>query len=183
MSEYLKQARLRAMIKPYEPETVLFEEGEESRDLYILVNGRLKVSKDRIKVGVIDQPGSYVGEMSALLGMPRTATVTTASQCELIRVGPEQTDKFFHGSPELTLKLAKLLAERLRDTTDRLLEAQQEKKMLKEQTTKLCGKVLDTFEDARDFKINEELRQRMFAQMRSWIKTLNDPNAAKKMIF
>ena len=77
----------------------------------VLVSGRLRVSIGDAELSRMDVPGSFVGEIGALLGTPRSAQVT-AVEPTLIRVIGDPT-AFFRDHPELGLELARQLAGRL----------------------------------------------------------------------
>jgi len=100
----------------------LFEEGDEGRDLCILLSGSVRVLKRGRAVAVIDEPGSYFGEMSVLLGVPRTATVVAAEESRLLVVPHDHVADFFGETPHLALRIARGLAERLARTTHALVE-------------------------------------------------------------
>jgi len=63
------------------PNQVLFSEGETSREMYILMSGKVEILKNNRRIAVVEGEGSYLGELSTLLGVPRTATAKTMSQC------------------------------------------------------------------------------------------------------
>ena len=65
--------------------TVVIEETNRPRDMYILTEGLLKVTFKGIEVGII-QPVSTVGEMGVLTGETRSATVITMTKCTLLRI-------------------------------------------------------------------------------------------------
>ena len=92
---------------------VIFYEGEQSNELYILLAGALEIRRGDQVIAVVDEKDTYLGEMSTLLGLPRTATVAAAADSLLVRVPEEKVIDFFNHSPQLGLKLAKILADRL----------------------------------------------------------------------
>jgi CRP-like cAMP-binding protein len=99
---------------------VLLTQGDTGRDLYVLESGRLVVERDGATIAVIEGPDSLIGEMSVLLGKPHSATVR--ADCETrIRV-IEDAIRVLERQPELTLKVATLVTERL-DATSGLLAA------------------------------------------------------------
>ncbi len=104
------------------PGTVLFEEGDASRDLYVLLSGAVSVTRAGWEVAEIAEPGAYFGEMSSLLGEPRSATVTALSEVRVLVVPPERLEDFFGTTPQLALRMARELARRLADTTQLLVE-------------------------------------------------------------
>ena len=66
--------------------TLIIHEGATTGHLYVLIEGRLEVSKGDAVVASITEPGAIVGEMSVLLGQPHTATVRAASDFNDLRV-------------------------------------------------------------------------------------------------
>lgn len=94
---------------------VLITQGLEGGDLFILIEGTLRVERDGVRIASISNRGAVIGEMSVVLGTPSTATVTaeTASTVRVIRNARDylQTD------PALTFQLASLIAQRLDSTS------------------------------------------------------------------
>lgn len=73
-----------------EPGTVLLAEGDPSDALYVIVSGEVEVTGGEDHQVYRRQTGpSYVGEIGLIRGIPRTATVTTTSACEVWRVPGE----------------------------------------------------------------------------------------------
>jgi len=71
--------------------TVLIAEGDEADAFYVLTDGRLDVSavgENRLRSVFLRtlEPVSYVGEIGLIAGVPRTATVTAASDCRVLRI-------------------------------------------------------------------------------------------------
>ena len=91
---------------------VLFGQGiGDRRSIAVLVDGRLRVELDGSLLSEITVPGAFVGEISALLGTERTATVVAESPCTVRMIG--DPDAFFETNPRLALELARQLAARL----------------------------------------------------------------------
>ena len=71
--------------------TAIVREGEASDALFILVEGTVRVTVDGGPAGerfLSDLgPGDFFGEIGVLEGIPRTATVTSTSQCRVYRLG------------------------------------------------------------------------------------------------
>ena len=95
----------------------LFLEGDDTRDMYILVSGRLEVLKDNKVLFEIDKPGSLFGEMSYLLESRRTATVKAINDVRAIRVPGDTVEDFLVEFPALAPHISKVLAQRLKETT------------------------------------------------------------------
>ncbi len=84
----------------------------------MLKSGTVEVRRSGTVVTTIDAPGAVLGEMSALLERPHTASVVAATDVEAY--GLEDGIAFLRERPALALHVAALLAERL-DTTTSLL--------------------------------------------------------------
>ncbi len=74
--------------------TVVIAEGDPADAFYVLTEGRLDVSaigENGLRPVFLRtlEPGSYAGEIGLLGHMPRTATVTAASACTVLRIGGE----------------------------------------------------------------------------------------------
>lgn len=104
------------------PGTQLTTEGTRSGQLYILESGRLKVTRGGVTLASIDEPGSIVGEMAVLLGIPHSATVTAESPSK-VRVVNEALDTLIQ-HPELALHIATVACARLNTTSALLVQLQ-----------------------------------------------------------
>src|SRR4051794_36561247 len=62
---------------------VLLQDGDEARDLYVLVSGALVVRKDGEDFVTITAPGSCVGELAVLLERNHTATIVATEPTTL----------------------------------------------------------------------------------------------------
>ena len=100
------------------PKEVLIRQGEAGGELFVLEIGQLTVERDGITIATIEKPGSLVGEMSVVLGTLNTATVR-AEQMSTVRVIHEAR-QHLEQNPELTFRVAWLMASRL-DATSALL--------------------------------------------------------------
>ncbi len=102
----------------------IFSEGDaQNRDLYILLAGTVEIYKNNYRLAEIGGAGKFLGEMSALLKIPRSATLKAKTSCRLYRVPEKMVDRFFATQPTMALKLAVILAERLEMTNKMLEEA------------------------------------------------------------
>jgi CRP-like cAMP-binding protein len=99
---------------------ILIREGETTGHLFVLAEGRLEVVKGDTVVATICEPGAIVGEMSALLDQPYSATVRAVTDTQIY----EFTDPnaFFRSQPEVALFVAQMLARRLNVATTYLAD-------------------------------------------------------------
>ena len=58
-------------------------------------------------------------EMSVLIGSRRTATVIAEEDCDLLPYDADTLESLLQRSPTIALRIIRLLASRLKDTTDR----------------------------------------------------------------
>lgn len=100
--------------------TVLLEEGQNTGRVYVLAQGRIEVIRGDTQVAVLDEPGSLVGEMSVLLGVPHTATARTLGNAKVHVINDGKT--FFSAHPDLSWLVARLLANRLNAATTYLVD-------------------------------------------------------------
>jgi CRP/FNR family transcriptional regulator, cyclic AMP receptor protein len=103
--------------------TVLFDEGDSTKEMYILLKGEVEVLKNEKPLAVINANGSFIGEMATLLDAPRTAKIQTTTKSVFLKVEPEDVDVLFKVTPELGYSLSKSLAERLAMMTEKVVEA------------------------------------------------------------
>ncbi|HET6604765.1 MAG TPA: patatin-like phospholipase family protein, partial [Xanthomonadaceae bacterium] len=96
--------------------TVLFEQGEESDSLYVVLYGRLAVNR-RDARGIIRAVGSVaagetVGESGLLAEHPRNATVLALRDCEVLRLSRECFEELVGRFPNPMLRLARFALKR-----------------------------------------------------------------------
>ncbi|MEW5734766.1 MAG: cyclic nucleotide-binding domain-containing protein [Thermodesulfobacteriota bacterium] len=96
---------------------VLFYEGDESKDLYILLSGTLEIRKGNVVVSHVHDRGALLGELSHLLNIKRTATVSAETGGSALRVPGEHIKDVFSRYPMLAMANTLVLAKRLRETT------------------------------------------------------------------
>ena len=94
---------------------VLIREGRRGDEAFVVVSGRLEVS--RADVGKVDEigAGEVVGEMALLAAKPRNATVTALTDVHALRVAGEDFLRLVDQMPLLWLKIARGLADRIPD--------------------------------------------------------------------
>jgi CRP/FNR family transcriptional regulator, cyclic AMP receptor protein len=91
---------------------VLFGKGGGGdAEVAVLVEGSLRVELEGIPLAHLTIPGSFVGEIGALLGTARSATVVAGEPSTARVIGDPEA--FFASHPEIGLELARQLAGRL----------------------------------------------------------------------
>ena len=99
----------------------LIEQGGRTGQLYVLKDGELEVVRDGKHVTTIKTPGAVIGEMSILLDAPQTATVRAVSEVDFYVI--DNAINVLRTHPDWLLQIARLLAQRVNNTTAALMEA------------------------------------------------------------
>lgn len=129
--------QLNKLLRHYQPGALVFKEGDLSNELYILKTGTVAVIKRNQKIAEIKESGSYVGEMSALLGEPRSATLKAETFCQFYVIPGDRLFKLILDNPTIGMKLLGIVADRLRDTSSALVRKEKEVELHKRRFEKL----------------------------------------------
>jgi len=107
-------------VRSYAKNTILVQEGDRSDQVYVVLDGRLKVylADSEGKEIIVDVlgPGQYFGEM-ALEGDPRSASVMTLEPSRLSVVERDRFKEFLGSNPEAAYALIVTLIRRARNLT------------------------------------------------------------------
>jgi CRP/FNR family transcriptional regulator, cyclic AMP receptor protein len=96
----------------------LVSEGTSSGLIHVLLEGTVGVEIAGVLVKRISDPGSFLGEIAALLGTPHSARVVALTDC---RVRAMEADSILE-RPAVLLAMARLLAARLHAMTGYLVD-------------------------------------------------------------
>lgn len=96
------------------PGKVLCEQGTVGREAFVIIEGTAEVRRNKKKVATLG-PGACVGELALLDHGPRTATVTAATDLQVLVVGSREFSALVDDVPAIAHKLLKALAARIRD--------------------------------------------------------------------
>lgn len=99
--------------KRYVSGQVLCTSGEEAKELFILLQGRLNVVVGRRTIQTVEGRGSIVGEMAFLLKTRRTASVISVEPSMVLAVPFDKMEPLFTRVPQLLILMLKQLAGRL----------------------------------------------------------------------
>jgi len=107
---------------------VVFREGDVGTDFYVIVSGRVRISKMVPGVGeealAILEPGSYFGEMALIDDTPRSADAISHTPCKLWVMQKQDLEElmFLHKdlAYELLWTFVRTLSTRLRETNDKI---------------------------------------------------------------
>jgi CRP-like cAMP-binding protein len=101
----------------YKAGNTVFNQGDKGKDIYILKTGAVTVKVDGQIMGLINTPGTIIGEMAYFLGNQRTATVEAIEDAEFSVITGDYLQETLMKNPEIAIDLLKILSERLANTT------------------------------------------------------------------
>jgi len=102
---------------------VIIRQGDSSKEFYVLEKGSVEVVKDGITLNVLIFPGTIFGEVSAILGKPRTSTVRARTPVKVTKYAEFTLPEFLAEHPEISSKMLETLASRLEHTTQKLTDS------------------------------------------------------------
>jgi type IV pilus assembly protein PilB len=108
-------------VERYEDKDIIIREGNTDIDFFKLVQGGLYVVKGGKKIAEIVQPGDYFGEMSAITGEPRSASIISKGRSMIKRFPGDKLFEVIEKYPEVSKHLFGILAARLDNTNKRFV--------------------------------------------------------------
>jgi CRP/FNR family transcriptional regulator, cyclic AMP receptor protein len=102
----------------FERGQTIVQEGMLGETLFVVLSGHAKVLRGRRKVGEI-VPGDFFGELSAIDGGPRTASVVAETDMQVLRLFRRTLMSLLGDEPRLVTKLIEGMARRLREVQRR----------------------------------------------------------------
>lgn len=140
MSDRLAQVRLLADLpenerraleqrcrwRRHHPGEVILDRDSESRDLLFVVKGKVQVvnyaaSGREVVYAVIEAP-DYFGELAAIDGEPRSATVVALEDCLLAALAPEHFNALLLRHGTIAVAVLRRLASIVRRSDDRIVD-------------------------------------------------------------
>jgi CRP/FNR family cyclic AMP-dependent transcriptional regulator len=117
----LEEISRHAVAREVRARTVLMSEGDETDNLYIILEGRVRAyvsdADGREAVLSVMGPGEYFGEIAIDEG-PRSASVITLEPCKVLVVPREDFVDFVKRSPTFAIHFINRLIGRIRTLTD-----------------------------------------------------------------
>ena len=112
--------------KAFGPGDVIVEEGRTGNGLYVVLSGQVEVVKGlhsgHPQTAAILGPGEPFGEMALLGEWKRSASVRAVDEAECLGMDRWVFLTHLNTEPQLAVKLIQLLAQRLAETSARLIE-------------------------------------------------------------
>jgi CRP-like cAMP-binding protein len=112
----------------YEVGQKVFAEGQAGSEFFIILEGRVRISKHVPGVGeealAILDPGTYFGEMALVDDVPRSADAIAHARCKVRVIKRDELDGLMFTDKDIAYTLlwtfVRTLAVRLRETNDKI---------------------------------------------------------------
>jgi CRP-like cAMP-binding protein len=111
-------------VRRFEPGQIVMEQGAQTHRLYVLIEGKVEVVKDGVRVSMISEAGATFGEIAVLLEGNHTTTVRALTPCSFhVMENPRQ---LLQTSPPICFHVCVLLARRLDSLTRYLVDVKRQ---------------------------------------------------------
>lgn len=121
----VQERLLRRFGKVYRTDAFVFREGEQGREMYYILSGRIRVEKCAGPIRKILAemgPGEYFGEMALLADLPRTASAVAVEDSIIAVIDEETFHRLLLQSTGVSLLFLREFSHRLKNTTEALEE-------------------------------------------------------------
>ena len=108
-----RRPALRGYFVKFEDGETLCAEGEHSYYAFLLLRGAVVVSQGGSEFTRVSREGSFLGEISTLTSMPRTAGMHAAGEVFAIVLNAAELERFVTANPAMGLRVIRTLAHRL----------------------------------------------------------------------
>ena len=112
--------------KTYGSSEQIIDQHSDSRDIFFVADGRVRVVNYSLSGREITfddlEPGSHFGELAAIDGLPRSASVMALTDVRIASLSAEKFHAIILDHPKIALKLMKHLAHLVRTSTSRIME-------------------------------------------------------------
>ena len=99
-----------------EPGKVLCREGEIGHEFFVIVDGKVQVTRQGRRVATLGG-GDFLGEIALVTELPRTATVTAETPVRLFVLTGREFHAVLDQNPNVERKVLRALARRLAETS------------------------------------------------------------------
>jgi len=122
--EVLQSLAAKAKPTKFVKQANIITEGDETRSLYIILSGKVRVfasdEKSKEVTLLIQEPGSYFGELSLLTDEPRSASVVALEKTVCAVIAKTDFLQWLKLNPEVSLNLLSVLSEKIRYLTKKI---------------------------------------------------------------
>ncbi|MBX3053336.1 MAG: Crp/Fnr family transcriptional regulator [Caldilineaceae bacterium] len=119
-SQQLERLVTDLRLREFDKDDIIFRQGDESREIYILLKGKVRIFKispsgNETSIDIFSVH-DVIGELAAIDSSPRSATGKAIGKVSLLTMSHERFLYHLENVPGLALGLAQLLAQKLRWT-------------------------------------------------------------------
>ena len=100
-------------VENYEDGDLIIREGNRDIDFFKLIRGALTVIKGGKKIAELTEPGEYFGEMAAISGEQRTASIISQGRSSVKRFPGDKLEEVIKKYPDVSEHLFKTMVTRL----------------------------------------------------------------------
>ncbi len=116
----------RAEVKNFAPGAILCHEGAQEAKFYILLDGKVDVTKiinnsEQRHLKSLDV-GDFFGEMALIHNAPRAANVVAASHVTVLEIDKENFDRVLQHSTTISMAMVREISGRLRENDEMAIE-------------------------------------------------------------
>lgn len=113
-------------IRTFEPGEIVFREGDDSREMFVVLEGQIEIVKisprGDVKLATLSR-GEFLGEMSLLESLPRSATARAIGKVKLLAIHPGGFLLKIRRDPTFAFEIMQTLSRRIRVTNETLIHA------------------------------------------------------------
>ncbi len=109
--------------KEFPKGTILFKEGDEGKEMFLINSGEVKFSRRTPHGDVVLARlgfGEFFGEMSVITNLPRSVTAEAVTECRLNVITKDVLETLVAGKPLVALSILKKLMFRLENAYDHI---------------------------------------------------------------
>ena len=103
----------------FERGTTIFVKNDPGDSFYLILRGKVEVEGGGKEIAIL-KGGDFFGEMALLEYAPRTATIRTLDECDLLKLDRKDFSELLEEYPELAKGMLRVLSQRLRSTLEKL---------------------------------------------------------------
>jgi len=143
---------LSAQVMRFESDDVLFRQGDDLNYLYILLDGTVRLIRERPSEDVhltIDDlyPGSLIGIIAFTTGNPAMSTARALEAGRAVKVNQEQFEQYINDNPRLQRPLQQLLLANIVDRYQYIIKLQEKLESLNEELKSERNELKEAYEE------------------------------------
>ena len=104
----------------------IFDRHSKTRDVFFVIRGSVRVVNYSLagrEITLDDMSeGEYFGELAALDGQPRSASIMALTDCLIVALSPTQFVKVLERHPKVALRALRRLSQVVRKSTERIMD-------------------------------------------------------------